>query len=196
MIKIHRLQEVLGVYKSIVLKKIDLESYDDFMIKVIDEYIEYYNDEDKMELNEHHMTFAIPAIAIYTVLVNHYHMSKEDAIELIYQLTYRATEKIFDDLSFVQMAYYLICNKPFLKQLMLRSLSEFNPTEIEDSLVEHKLNHILDKELDESTMVDYFIKKGKPELKELTARIEMIIEEFVDTHFSKHQKKFTIEDFY
>ncbi|WP_105619434.1 hypothetical protein [Vallitalea okinawensis] len=196
MIKVHRLQEVLSIYKSIVLKKIDLESYDDFMIKVIDEYIEYYNDEDKMELNEHHMAFAVPAIAIYSVLVNHYQLSKEDAIELIYQLTYRATEKIFDDLSFVQMAYYLICNKPFLKQLMLRSLSEFNPIDIEDSLVEHELNHILDKDLDESTMVDYFINKGKPELKELAARIEMIIEEFVDTHFSKHQKKFTIEDFY
>lgn len=195
MIKLHRLQEVLCANKQLILTQIEENKYHNFINKVMDAYIELLEDDDKNMMNEEHIPFGIASLALFRTLHEDYFMDKKQSVELIYTITFKSTEKIFDDLSFVQMAYYLICNKPFLKQLILRSLSEFHPTDMEDIIDEQALDPVLEKDLQDSNIGEYFIKRKAPELVLLLKKADNIIEEFVDKHFTKHQKNFSLEDF-
>lgn len=195
--KVYRLEEVLALYDDVFEDFIEEQHYDNFVERVIGSYSKLW----ELEHNELTMTpelkaYVLPCVALFKVLTEDYSRTCEDAINRIYQLTYKATEGIYSDLSFVQVAYYLMCNKPFLKQLMLHSLSEFSPTDIEDSLEEHEVSEVLNHDLRKSEMASYFEGIGKPELINIIKKIEYIIEEYAEKHFSEHQKRLTIADIY
>lgn len=202
MIKLHRLKNVLSTYRNIVLKTMDERdniehgSYDDFIDEVMDQYTSMWDKDMGSTLNKEHQAYSIVAIALYKVLTTKYNVSKKNAIELIHVLTFKAAEQIFEDMSFVQMAYYLMCNKPYLRQLILRSLTEFEMTDMVDHLEEYELDEVLNYELKETNLNTFFEEQGVPELILLNEKVDAILEEFVEAHFTKNQKSFSIDDLF
>lgn len=194
MVKFYRLLKVLGQFKEVFINKIPEQSYENFNNKVYEQYTLIKDDVNKFDIDKKYMNFAVSAVTIYKVLHEEYGISTEESIEMIYEITYCSAEKIFIDLSFIQMAYYVMCNQGFLNQLILSSLSEFRPEYMEDSLVELKKDMELNQDIISDKLDEYFEYREVPELKEILTSISRIIERYVATHFTQYQKNLTLED--
>jgi len=194
MLKFYRLLKVLGQFKEVFINKIPEQSYEDFNNKVYEQYTLIKDDVIEFDIDKRYMNFAVPVVAIYKVLHEEYGISTEESIEMIYEITYCSTEKIFIDLSFIQMAYYVMCNQGFLNHLILSSLAEFRPEDMEDALEELKKDMELDQDIIDDRLDKYFDYRGVPELKKILTRVSQIIERYVAIHFTQYQKNLTLED--
>lgn len=193
-VSVHRLREVLYAYKEII--PVEEDNYEKFVVHASQLYSLIMEKEESKILNSEHRAFACTVVALYKCFVDEYKIEEEVAIELIHVLTFKATERILEDMSFVQVAYYLMCNKPYLRQLIFKSLSQFNDTDMEDHLEEYQLDQVLESELKDTNINEFFKKMDVPELCAIDDKIDAILEEFVDVHFTKRQKKFTLEDIF
>lgn len=145
-------------------------------------------------INEYYLNWGVAMVAIYRAFQQE-NVEHDSILNFLYQLTYNTTKDIFLDLSFVQMAYYLICNRVFLKQLMLNAVSIFDPTHIENILEEQEADYELEGRMEESGLAAYFQEQGVPELIPLLERLDHLIDEYADEIFTKKQKELTLEDF-
>lgn len=195
---LERFKQVLNTYKELLLNIVgsNIEDYDTLESNILSKYGEINRQIDKEEFNKYHIAFIVPVISIYKVLRNKYNVPIKQAIDVIYSIIYYRTEAIFNDFSFVQLAYYIICNKPYLKQLMLMSICEFQGSLVEDSLQEHIIDDELQDDLNNSEINIILKKQNVPELSALLVKVDEIIDEFVETHFTRHKRKLSLEDIF
>lgn len=192
---VNRLREVLQAHESLLTAHV-AGDYKDFVNLVCEHYNGFVEDIMGYTMISELKAYAIPCLALYTTLTNEHNVSKEQAVELIYQLTYNVTEDIYTDMSFVQVAYYLMCNKPFLKQLMLHSLAKFSPTDIQDSLEEHEVDEGLHGNLEHSDLATYFQRANQSELLSLLKKLDQVIEVYAKKHFTAEQRNLTVLDLF
>jgi len=197
-IHMERFMEVLENQKDKISLLINEQQVEEFTAKVLQRYTELrlQKKEYMSILNEYYFNWGVAIVAIYQILQQYTGIELDQCLDFLYQFTYDITKDIFVDLSFVQMAYYLICNRVFLKQLMLNSIASFDPTHVEDILEEHERDYELEGSMMESGLIQYFRDQGVPELIPLLEKMEHLIDEYADQTFTKKQKSFTLEDFF
>lgn len=197
-VDMERFMEVLKGAKDKISLLIGDQCVDDFTEKVIKKYKELFAQKKRYRcsLNEYYFNWGVAIVSIYQILKQDEKIEIHQCLDFLYQLTYETTKDLFIDLSFVQMAYYLICNRVFLKQLMLNSLSAFDPTHIEDFLEEYEKDEELEGVMADSGLVEYFKEQGVPELIPLLERVDHIIDEYANETFTAKQKSLTLEDFF
>lgn len=194
MLKGKRLTFVMEDCKNMITEVIPQEKYEEFLDKVKEVYVGLRQEEYAFDIDENYYNWLTAIVSVFSVLKNYYQVPGDQAIQVIHKMTYQTTEKIFNKLSLIQMTYYLICDRGFLKQLILNSLAAFDKSQVENTLDGSDKRGVAEGSDVEQNVKEYLNYHQASELMELFQRLDTIIDDFIMDNFRKKKKIITLDE--